>query len=80
MGQITSTGLISGLDTDSIIQQLIAIESRPKTNLEQRNTVLAAQQTAYQTVNAQLLSLRNASSRLVTDEAFEATNATSSDE
>ncbi|MEM9883741.1 MAG: flagellar filament capping protein FliD, partial [Planctomycetota bacterium] len=47
---------------------------------EQRNTVLAAQQTAYQTVNAQLLSLRNASSRLVTDEAFEATNATSSDE
>lgn len=81
MGQITSsTGLISGLDTESIISQLIALESRPKVQIEQRNTVLEAQQTAYQTVNAQLLSLRNASQRIVSDDVYDATNATSSNE
>lgn len=81
MGQITSsTGLISGLDTESIISQLIALESRPKAAIESRNTVLAAQQTAYQTVNASLLSLSNASNRLTDDAAFESTTAASSDE
>lgn len=81
MGAITSsTGLISGLDTESIISQLIALESRPKTAIESRNTVLAAQQTAYQTVNAQLLGLKNAAQGIRSDEAFEATNASSSNE
>jgi len=81
MGQITSsTGLISGLDTESIISQLIALESRPKVQIEQRNTVLEAQQTAYQTVNAQLLALRNASSRVVSDDVYDSTNASSSNE
>jgi flagellar hook-associated protein 2 len=81
MGQITSSvGLISGIDTAAIIEQLVALESRPKTQIEQRNSVLEAQQTAYQTVNAQLLALRSAGSRLVADDAFEATTATSSDE
>ncbi|MBB6430899.1 flagellar filament capping protein FliD [Algisphaera agarilytica] len=81
MGQITSsTGLISGLDTESIINQLIAIESRPKTQIEQRNSVLTAQQTAYQTVNAQLLSLRNAASRIVSDDVYDATQSSSSNE
>ena len=81
MGQITSSvGLISGLDTEDIIAQLIALESRPKVQIQQRNQVLEAQQTAYQTVNAQLLALRGASTRLVSNDAFESTTATSSDE
>ncbi|MEM6854238.1 MAG: flagellar filament capping protein FliD [Planctomycetota bacterium] len=81
MAQITSsTGLVSGIDSQSIIDQLIAIESRPKTNIEQRNTVLEAQQTAYQTVNAQLLSLKNASSRIVSDDVYDATSSSSSNE
>lgn len=81
MGQITSsTGLISGLDTESIINQLIAVESRPRIAIENRNTVLEAQQTAFQTVNAQLLSLRNASSRIVSNDVYDATSATSSNE
>ncbi|MEM8739130.1 MAG: flagellar filament capping protein FliD [Planctomycetota bacterium] len=81
MGQITSSvGLISGLDTADIIRQLIAVESRPVAVIEERNAVLTAQQTAYQTVNAQLLSLSNASAGLVADSSFEATTATSSNE
>ncbi|MEO1235577.1 MAG: flagellar filament capping protein FliD [Planctomycetota bacterium] len=81
MGQITSSvGLISGIDTADIINQLIALESRPVSVIEERNAVLAAQQTAFQTVNAQLLGLSNAASGLVADAAFEATTATTSDE
>ena len=81
MGQITSSvGLISGIDTAAIIEQLINIESRPKTQIQQRNAVLEAQQTAYQTVNAQLLALKGNASRISSQDAFEATTASSSDE
>jgi len=81
MGQITSSiGLISGLDTASIIEQLIEVESRPKNVINNRNTVLEAQQGAYQQVNATLLGLRSAASSLATDAAFIETTAASSDE
>ena len=81
MGTITSSvGLISGLDTASIISQLMAVESRPKNIINNRNTVLEAQKGAYQQVNATLLGLRSAAGRLATDEAFIETKATSSDE
>lgn len=81
MGQITSSvGLISGLNTADIIDQLIAVESRPKNVITNRNTVLEAQQGAYQQVNATLLGLRSAATRLATDAAFIETTAASSDE
>ena len=81
MGQITSSvGLISGIDTASIIDQLIALESQPITNLETQNAVLQAEQTAFQTVNAQLLSLSNAAIRLSSDAVFDERTSASSDE
>ena len=81
MGQITSTtGLVSGIDSQSIIDQLIRVESRPKTNITNRNTVLQSQQTALQEVNAQLLGVASAANRFASDDAFEATTATSSNE
>jgi flagellar hook-associated protein 2 len=81
MAQITSTtGLISGIDSAGLIEQLIALERRPINQVENRNTVLQAQQTALQEVNAQLLSVSNAAGRFTSDEVFEATTAGSSDE
>ena len=81
MAQISSTtGLVSGIDSGSIIQQLIAFESRPKNQIENRNTVLQSQQTALQEVNAQLLGVASAANRFASDDAFEATTATSSNE
>lgn len=81
MAQITSTtGIISGIDSAAIIEQLIEIESIPKNKISNRNIILESKQTAYQTVNAQLLSLKNASSRISDEKAFEETTASSSNE
>lgn len=81
MGQITSSvGLISGLDSAAIIDQLIALESQPVDNINTRNAVLLSQQTAFQQVNGSLLGLRSSASRLADDSAFIETTATSSDE
>ncbi|MEO0588646.1 MAG: flagellar cap protein FliD N-terminal domain-containing protein, partial [Planctomycetota bacterium] len=81
MGTITSSiGLISGINTADIIDQLIAIESRPRQLVEQQNEDLRAQQAAYQTVTAQLLGLRNTASDLSLVTTFNQKQATSSNE
>lgn len=58
MGTITTgIGLISGIDTASLIDSLIILESTGKFRLELRVTNLRAQQTALLDVNARLLNL-----------------------
>lgn len=81
MSGITSgIGLISGIDTASLIDQLISIESRPKLFVQQRNAVLTSQQVAFQEVNAKLLSLKLSAGGFLTSNLFNATTATSGDE
>lgn len=56
MGRIqASTGLVSGIDYTSIVQQLIEIESKPMKNLSDRNDKLIEQQTALTDLTSQLL-------------------------
>lgn len=78
MGGISSSGLVSGIDTQSIIQQLLAIESRPKIFAQQRIVQLQTQQAAYLDVNSQLLNLRSAASAFRASRVFDSTRATSS--
>lgn len=79
MGQITSsTGLISGIDTGALIEQLLAIEARPKTQITSRNAVLNAQTVAFQTINAKLLSLKLATSSFTTNNTFNSTSVSTS--
>lgn len=79
MGQITTgVGLISGINTAQLIDQLLAIEARPKTLLQQRNTVLQSQQVAYQEINAKLLALKLDSAAFSDSKLFQATTANSS--
>jgi flagellar hook-associated protein 2 len=79
MGQITSgIGLVSGIDTASLIDQLLSLESRPKTIITQRNAVLNSQNVAFQDISAKLLSFKLSVSSIITNKAFGATNATSS--
>ncbi len=81
MGQITTgIGLMSGLNIADIVDQLIQIDSRPKTLIENRNAVLQSQLAAFQEINARLLSLRTSSSTFVTSRTFQSTKATSSNE
>lgn len=57
-------GLASGLDTNSIVEQLIAIERRPKTRLLQRQRVEEARQSALRDVSTRLANLASKATAL----------------
>jgi len=78
MGTIqTGTGLVSGIDSGSLIDQLMQIESRPKQLIQRRVEVLKAQKTAYLDVNSKLLGLKGSISTLLNENTFETRKATS---
>ncbi len=74
----TGVGLISGIDTADLIDQLMAVEARPRQLVEQRVATLQQQKTAFQTVNAGLLSLKMTGSSFTDSSVFGAKTATSS--
>lgn len=81
MGTIsTSTGLISGLDIQGIVDQLIAIQSRPRQLVEQRVGILQSQKAAFLDLNAQLLALETAAKSLGDPGLFRTKAATTSNE
>ena len=68
MGTITTgVGLISGIDTANIIDQLIALEALGKIPIQNRITSLQNKQLALLDINARLLNLKNASASFRTD-------------
>jgi flagellar hook-associated protein 2 len=80
MGTLTTgIGLISGIDTASLIDALITLESGGKTNLQTRLATLQSQQRALMDINARLLNLKNTSLGLRTASVFESAVARSSD-
>ncbi|MCC7409361.1 MAG: flagellar filament capping protein FliD [Phycisphaeraceae bacterium] len=79
-GISSSVGLISGINHQELIDQLIQIESRPQTLVKNQNTVLQSQQTAFQAINAKLLALQSIATKLSNLNSFRATKASSSDE
>ena len=81
MGTITTgTGLISGLDTKSIIDQLIAIDGKQKDLVQAKVDTANAQRTAYVTLSTQLTGLQITSQSIAKPSFFTAATATSSDE
>jgi flagellar hook-associated protein 2 len=62
--QQTVGGLASGLDTNSILQQLLAVERQPRTVLEQRQTLEQARKDAVTEIQTRLASLKAASTAL----------------
>lgn len=81
MGQITTgVGLISGLDIGNIVEQLIAIESRPRDLVTQRNAVIQSQQVAFQDINARLLALKGSADSISGSSSFSGTTSSSSND
>ena len=81
MGTISSsTGLISGLDIESLVSSLIAVETRPITLLENQKKGLEAERTAFMTVSARLLSLKLSVVPFKSGVTFRPRSASSSDE
>ncbi len=79
MGIASSVGLISGIDSRALIDQLLALDARPKLYAQQRITQLKSQQAAYLSVNTSLMALKNAAAKFEAANVFQSSSATSSD-
>jgi flagellar hook-associated protein 2 len=80
MGAIQSSiGLISGINSGQLIEQLLAIEARPRQLAQQRILQLQNRQAAFLSVNSSLLALGTAAGKFRTESIFQAASATSSD-
>ncbi len=77
-GITTGIGIFSGIDTASLINQLIAIESRPKAAAQIRLTQLQNQQAAVLDINTRLLNLGTAAKSLRQNNIFKSAKATTS--
>ena len=75
-------GLVSGLDTTSIIEGLVSLQKSQVDRLNVKKSEILTEQAAFQGVEARLLSLKSSMSRLnrSTGSVFDQTTASSSDE
>lgn len=78
MSSISFGGLASGLNTDSIIQQLISIESRPLGLLSSQRTAYQSQVSAYKDLNTRLSALESKAFSLTQISSLIARKASSS--
>ena len=74
---ISFAGLGSGLDTDSIVKQLIDIERRPVVLIQRRQIKLEQEKAAIGSINSSLLSFKDSVAKLQSDDLFSIVNATS---
>ncbi|MBN9375688.1 MAG: flagellar filament capping protein FliD [Cellulomonas sp.] len=78
-GTSSVSGLVSGLDTASIISQLMQIEAQPQQALKTKQTVTQSLVTALQSLNTKVASLGSAATRAATASSWQALAASSSD-
>jgi len=79
-GISSGIGLISGINTAQLIDQLIALERRPIDALEQRSGVIDTRRTALLGLSAKLLAIRNAVTNFDKSSFFQQFGAFSSNE
>jgi flagellar hook-associated protein 2 len=70
-------GLITGMDTTSIISQLMQLEAQPQTRLKVKVSEHQREQSAYQQLNARMLAIHTAAESLTKDNAWQVVKATS---
>ena len=80
MANISSAGIGSGLNVQSIISQLVAVESRPVQLLQQKGSTLQTKISAFAQIKADMASLQDAASGLMStstwsSKTFASTNA-----
>lgn len=73
-------GLASGIDTDTIIKQLMQAERAPVDKLEQKKQTTEWKRDAYREINRSLMTLRNSAVDLSFSRNFYAKTSSSSDE
>ena len=78
MATISSAGIGSGLDVQSIVSQLVAIERRPLAQLQTQGSQLSSRISTWGTIRSQLSSLQDAARALSTTTNWNARTFTSS--
>jgi flagellar hook-associated protein 2 len=73
-----NTGLVSGIDTGTMVSQLIQLEAAPQNALKTRLSNTQVTASAYRTVNSALAALATAAEALGKPESWTSTKATSS--
>ncbi|MDD5029148.1 MAG: flagellar filament capping protein FliD [Rhodoferax sp.] len=78
MATISSAGIGSGLDVNSIVTQLVALEKQPLKALESKATVVQAQISAFAEIQSQFSALSDVTTRIADSTAWAARSASSS--
>lgn len=78
MATISSTGIGSGLDVNSIVSQLVALEKQPLKTLELKATTVNDQISAFAKIQSQFAALTDVATRLSVPSAWVARSASSS--
>lgn len=76
-GSASIGGIVSGLDTESIISELTSLRRAPQVRLQGRKTALQKQLEAWDSLKTQLASLKSAAAALKQAAAFTRTTGTS---
>lgn len=79
MASITSTGLGSGLDVESIVTKLVSLEKQPITDLQSRTDTIKTQISEYGKIQSAFSAMRDAAAKLSNPSTWAALTATSSD-
>src|SRR5262245_59399302 len=77
-GISSGVGIFSGINSGQIIEQLLAIEGRPKVLAQQRILQLQQQQAAYLDLNSKIQALKTAAGAFRLNNVFSANTANSS--
>lgn len=81
MGGITTgTGIFSGIDSATLINQLISVQSRPRVLAQQRLIQLQTQQAAYLDINSRLNTFKTAAADFRLNKVFDTKQTASSDD
>ncbi len=77
-GTISSAGIGSGLDVNSIVTQLMALEQRPLTALQTKASTIQSTVSEYGKIKSAVSTLRDLSAKLASQSTWAQTTATSS--
>ena len=77
---LTAAGIGSGLDVDSIVSQLMALERRPLVSLQEKKTDIDARISAYGNLKSALSTFQTTMKDLSTPSALKVFTATSGDD
>jgi flagellar hook-associated protein 2 len=81
MGGISSSvGMFSGIDSAALIEQLLAVEARPKKLAQTRMAQIQTQQAAYLDIASRITAIKNSAAGFRLNNTFQSKSATSSND